>query len=275
MLDSSPGETRLGAVTKFHVNQSNAFLQSDASEIGVNRSTYVGGVVSLPGIERDKPSPFHYLINSVKAKVAINPYWTDLASAGQGWSRVPNPYMIALIATREQTDTFLLQLREASNEVIPDSGTEIKIAIFQCERIIDVGFPIRNQGTMPSDNDYRGVPYSVSGADYDRTQTGLTDNFPFYFNNPFDKFAPVINKNVRIVNSATELNLLMQRINSDVDAYSKKLLAPTELITYLLVPPLMYIPSSTAVDAPGNWFGLEIDVTGMYSRELEDLIPYV
>ncbi|MYF46747.1 MAG: hypothetical protein F4223_09915, partial [Rhodobacteraceae bacterium] len=119
LADSPAGETQLGAVTKFHVNQANYFWQGDASELGVNRSTYIGGVVSLPGIQRDKPSPFHYLINSVKAKVAINPYWTDLASTGVGWARVPNPYILAFTSTREQANTFILNLREASNEVRP------------------------------------------------------------------------------------------------------------------------------------------------------------
>lgn len=279
---AQPSETQIGAVTKFHVNQIGYIIQDSATDLGTDRSKFFGGVVSLPGLRDGYENPFHWLISSVVVRVAINPYWSELEALGNGWERLPISILELLILDKSDVDPALVVFRDYSNDISgsDDSGNS-KAALFEqkisrCERVAEVGFPPREQGTVPSDNDYRGVPYSVSGADYDRTQTGLSDRYPYRFDNPFDRIAPTLLKEVVDVQSVNSRELVLQRVNSDEERFSKRILSPLESLTYFVAAPLLYVPSSTQVDIrPNNYFGLEIDVAGMYSRSLDELIPYV
>lgn len=283
LQSATPSITRLGAISKFHTNQGNVFRQYTQPANVVDRSTYIGGVLTLPGVKVNQGNPYHTLINRVRARVAINPYWDERSSVPNGWQKLDRSSFTVFIVDLVQASNILELALAESNDLNDTSGNDSKIAIYgratlACERIIRVGFPTREIGTYPSDNTYRGVSYNVDGAQYDRTQTGVTENYPYLQVNPFSKNSAPIQQRLpyQPFSEDTMLNLVYWTVTNPNEEFQKKLIGPNEVVLYMIKAPLLYVPNSTSIPTlPSNYFGVEIDVSGMFARNLEDLIPYV
>ncbi|MYI69747.1 MAG: hypothetical protein F4103_13735 [Boseongicola sp. SB0673_bin_14] len=237
----------------------------------------------MPGVKPNQGNPYHTLISRFRARVAINPYWDERSSVPTGWQKLDRALFTVLIVDLIQASNILQLALEESNDLNDTSGNDNKYASTQkpmlaCERIIRIGFPTREIGTYPSDNDYRGVSYNIDGAQYDRTQTGVTENYPYLQVNPFSKNSAPIQQRLpyQPFSEDTRLNLVYWTVTNPHEEFQKKLIGPTQVVLYLIKAPLIYVPNSSSIsNSPFNYFGVEIDVSGMYAPNLEDLIPYV
>lgn len=277
-----PNERRLGAITKFSVTQGNTIEHREFENTAdADESLYLGGEVTLPGISANKPTPFHTLISRIRVRVGINGYWGEESGIPNGWARIPKPDLRILTVSKEIASQLLDTLTTESTNIEQSdaySAARFESQVIKYERIIEVGFPVREISTFPNDNDFRGVNYRTDGAQYDRTQTGLTENYPYINLNPFSKYAPPIDIHLPwqpyTINSNPKRTLWT--VTSPEEETGKHILTPNEVLLYAVRCPLLYVNTSTSIPIiEGNLFSMMIDVSGMYAANLEDLIPYV